>query len=137
MMLNNLRDNIQAHPESQKGTLLERDRPGESFKDLPSHLPWNPNPLIAHTDRDRLGLGGERHVDQRSVWSIFDGIAEHIQEDLCESITISDHESEGCSRMDHNGMSHVHVLNHVNHFLKHCIQIDRLVRIFQLPGLDA
>jgi hypothetical protein len=35
VMLDNLRDNIQAHPQSRKGTLLERDRPVEAFKNPP------------------------------------------------------------------------------------------------------
>src|SRR5258708_357149 len=138
MVLDNLRDNIQAHPESRKGTLLWWNyRPVEPFKDPPLQLSWDTNPLITHTDRDRLCRGVEHHFDQRGVWSIFDRIAEYIQKNLFKSIPISGHERGGGGMMDHNRMGCVYVLNNVNHFLKHLIQIDCLLRIFQFPCLDV
>src|SRR5260370_18080562 len=117
MVIDNPRDNIQAHPESRKGTLLGRDRPVEALKDPPLQFPWDANPLIAHTDGDRLGLGVKRHIDKRSIWSIFDGIAEQVQEHLYEPIPISDHESGGGSMLAHNGMRQVHVRTIAHHFL--------------------
>src|SRR5258708_18759854 len=109
MLLDDLRHNVQPHPKARDRSLTRIKRPREALKDFLALFPWDAHALIAHTDGDGLYGSAHLNLDQMGIRSIFDGIADQVDEDLFKLAFVPNQQERSCST-HHNGMGRAHLL---------------------------